>query len=110
MGSSEFHISALGEEWVGPTIDSFFDRVLDTLGYSAEQRAAYCQLRVRELPTEWAREGEPFHPTDDRITELLAKDQTIATALEIRNSFNFSQILLADYLTPELIQRFRETT
>lgn len=108
--TGEYRLSGLGEGWEGPAIDEYFQKTLDQLGFSPERIAAYCRLRMRSLPRETQKENEPFQTTDDCITELVCGETTIATVLEIRNDFNFSQMLFADYLTPEVMERLHEHT
>lgn len=102
MGYTEHLMSALGEEAITERINSFFPEVLGRLGLTAEQASAHCEVRVRELPIHEPNEEEPLRPSDDRITELWVQERAVATIVELRDGFNFAQILLADYLSQEL--------
>lgn len=103
MGKAEFRLSSLGEDWVGAKTDEFFQGVLDGLGYSLAQRALYAAIKTRVLPGHGQQEGEAFHATDDRVTELWFGNRVVATVLGIRDDFNYEQLLYADYSSPELI-------
>jgi len=109
MGETEFRLSHLGEEWIGPKKDEFFEGVLQKIGYPMARIALVAMFKVRELPRPGQREGERFHATDDRLTELWVSNRVVATLLEIRDDFNYAQLLFADYLSPELIATIQKS-
>jgi hypothetical protein len=108
MGYTEHLLSVLGEEEVGERINSFFPEVVNRIGLTAEQAAAYGEVRVRELPIHGSLEGKPFVASNDRITELWVGNRAVASILELRDEFNYANILFADYLSPDLIAALHE--
>lgn len=104
MGFTEHLISTLGEEEIAECQDAFFRKVLDELGLAPELIEQHAEIKSRELPIPGLIDGATFRGSDDRVTELWVQDRTIATIVEIREAFNYSQVLMANYLNPELIQ------
>lgn len=95
-------ISEPGSEEKQQRQDNFFEEVLGMLGYDDHARATFCEIRSREI----AKGDETdLHLTDDRITELLARGVTIAMIIEIRNDLNYTQVHLAHFITPMLLQQ-----
>jgi hypothetical protein len=108
MGSTEHLISSLGEEAINERLNAFFPGVLDSIGLTDEQVSDHCEVRVRELPIHGSQEGESLIASNDRVTELWVGERAIATIIELRDDFNFANVLLADYLSPELIAQLHE--
>jgi hypothetical protein len=90
-----------------PALNSFFDEVIDRIGIEREKMAPYSDMKVRNLPIHGSWEGEPLHESDDRITELWIGERAVATMVELRDGYNFGQVLLADYLDEELIEQIK---
>lgn len=105
MKNPERFVSEPGDLEAQTRIDTFFDAVLDEIGYDEHQRVSFCEVRSREIALEG--DGSSPHFTDDRITELLAKSRTVAIALSVRDDWNYTQVMLASFLSLELIAEIK---
>lgn len=85
-------------------IDSFFQQIVDFLGYSGRAAKAFIERKTQTLGIE---EPTCFRPSDDRITLLLVYDHAVASVLERRNNNNYIEVLSACYLTPERVKHLR---
>ena len=93
-------MSEPGSEEKQHRLDAFFGGVLDLLGYDQRARDVFCEVRSGEITK--AGGDESRYSADDRVTMLLVRGKVVATAVEIRDDFNFTQVLFAHYVTPEV--------
>jgi hypothetical protein len=108
MENPERFMSEPGAAEKQSRIDEFFEEVLNLLSYDTNTRETFCEIRSREITLEGKTDSSLAHPTDDRITELMAMGRTVAVAIEIRDDFNFTQVYLAHFLTPGLLNEIRQ--
>jgi hypothetical protein len=104
MTGQERFMSEPGDPEPHRRMEALFNSVIDSLGYSPEQRAAFCSIRSRELAFEGENDDAAQRLTDDRLTELIVKGRTVAIALHVRDDLNYIQVMTVDFLTPELQQ------
>jgi hypothetical protein len=84
----------------------FFVAIVEALGYRTPESRAFCQVRTRHL----IREGDASvdaNATDDRVTELVVHERTVAVVLAVRTGFNFTQAIFTLALTPDLEELVR---
>ncbi|OGM03764.1 hypothetical protein A2112_02240 [Candidatus Woesebacteria bacterium GWA1_42_12] len=94
----------------GKTIEEvknvFFDEILDFMGYNQKARVAFAEI----LPMELHRpdiSGQVRLPSG-RITLLILRDHITASVLERSNDFGDIEVVFANYLDPEVIQKLRQ--
>ena len=84
------------------TQTDFFLGIADALGYTSQEARRLCEIRPRSILRS-TDDGE----TNDLLIELLVRDQTAASVLQIRTEFNYTQIMYACYVTDKNFHRLR---
>jgi hypothetical protein len=98
-----FTIAPDNSDLVQERIDTFFQAILDFLGYDQRAKEAFCDVEVKILHA-FDKSGS-FQPIDDRITSLRVMGSTVATVLEQRNDRNYIEARFAHYLSYDIIAR-----
>lgn len=75
----------------------FFERTLDTIGISAEERRVFCEIKTYDL---YPHGADRTVESDDRLTVLIVRDRVAASVLERRDDLNFTEVLSAVYTAP----------
>ena len=85
------------------TIESFFDEILDYLGWGQEARTHFANRYSMELHSSGPTEAKSI-PSNDRVTLLVLRDFTVASVLERRDDRNEIQVVSACYLNPGMVE------
>lgn len=87
-----FRVTTGGEEEqrIIEARDAFFARILGAIGMSLSNPFVEIQSRVLSLRTDSL--GRTFHPSDDRLHELVVSDTALALVLDRRTDFNNHEI------------------
>jgi len=84
-------------------IESFFDEILDYLGWSQEARKHFANRYSMELYSPSPTDTRSI-PSNDRVTLLVLLDFTVASVLERRDDRNEIQVVSACYLNPGMFE------